>query len=166
VAGGYANSSSTFCDDLQEWKGPESLAQVVAAAYSCSATIYKKPPKAAVLDDGDEKETLPDLKPDSSITHRRPHVEGTVFTEQEYNKPSQGGTEKAMGVWMARTQEECEGFPALIIAVRGTSKLVDAMVNANGRPVAAGKFLVRVFVLFLSSFFSLAPFPFSFSLNH
>ena len=75
--------------------------------------------------------------------HRRPHAPGVVFTEQEYVGPSHGGTEKAMGVWMAESKG-CEEMPALVIAVRGTAKVVDAMVNANGRPIPAADFLVQI----------------------
>ncbi|KAK3326735.1 Alpha/Beta hydrolase protein [Apodospora peruviana] len=147
VAGDYTNSSSaSSCSGMEEWKGSPSLAQVVAAAFVCSATIYKKPPKSTAVHDSDDA-TIQTPSPDSqqvaTTTHRQPTVDGLVFTEQTYTKPSRDGTEKAMGVWMAKsdTGQDWEGFPAMVIAVRGTAKLVDAMVNANGRPVTADEFL-------------------------
>ena len=115
-------------------KRSQSLAQIVAVAFSCAATVYKRAPKSAAACDAEILSQLSE--------HRRPHAAGVVFTEREYVGPSQGGTEKALGVWMAESEASCEELPALVIAVRGTARLVDAMVNANGRPVPAADFLV------------------------
>jgi Lipase (class 3) len=73
---------------------------------------------------------------------------GVTFTELEYVGPSQAGTDKAMGLWMAESaagEPDVEGLPVLVIAVRGTAKFVDVMVNLNGRPIPAAEFLVWKF---------------------
>lgn len=75
-------------------------------------------------------------------THRQPEAQGVAFTELEYFEPNKQGTSKAMGVWMTKPEPSCEGLPALVIAIRGTSGFMDSMVNANGRPLPADQFLV------------------------
>lgn len=115
----------------------QSLAQIVAATFSCAASVYGKPPKSELVHDSGNH-SLSGLH----IAHRQPETAGVVFKELEYFEQNKQGTNKAMGVWMAESERGSEGLPALVIAIRGTSGFMDSMVNANGRPLPAADYLV------------------------
>ncbi|KAK0722629.1 hypothetical protein B0T26DRAFT_674312 [Lasiosphaeria miniovina] len=141
AVGRYENSRSISCRGLVEWKGSSGVTWLVSVAFSCAAAVYKTAPKSSVVHDSGSSEAAALLALDKTSAHRKPQVNGTVFREREYNRPSIGGTEKAIGVWTAAQSASYDGPPVLIIAVRGTARFVDSLVNLNGRPLAADEFL-------------------------
>jgi len=115
-------------------------AELAIAAFKCAAAVYRADPKVA--GDIDSQPLLTNL----TGLHRNPKTAGIRFRELEYVYPSLGGSSKAIGFWIAESEVAAvstnPNFPALVIAVCGTERLVDHMVNANGRPIAAADFLV------------------------
>lgn len=104
--------------------------------------MYKKAPTSSSVDDGDGPTLLP--------SHRKPKAEGVSFTEFTYSEPSIGGTAKAIGAWKVESEVSSsrnEHLSAVIIAIRGSAKVVDHMVNLNGRPVPVNDFLVSFILL-------------------
>lgn len=121
-------------------RSDKSTAELVTVAFKCAAAVYQADPK--VTDDA----------PNLTGLHRNPETAGIKFSELEYVFPSFGGSSKAIGFWIAEsevTQSANPDFPALVIAVRGTEKFIDHIVNANGRPIAAADFFVRLFIFAL-----------------
>ncbi|KAK3389151.1 hypothetical protein B0H63DRAFT_94923 [Podospora didyma] len=144
AAGRYDNSKSTSCRGLVEWNGSPAVAWLVSVAFSCAAAVYKTAPKSAIVHDSGSSPKRGLLALNNTSAHRNPQVDGTMFTEREYNRPSVGGTEKALGVWTATQSQSSPSFeelPFLIIALRGTARFVDSLVNLNGRPLPADEFL-------------------------
>ena len=81
--------------------------------------------------------------------HRKPETDGIEFSELEYIYPSLDGSSKAIGFWTTESEvidPTDSHFPALVVAVRGTERFVDHIVNANSRPIAAADFLVGLSV--------------------
>ena len=77
--------------------------------------------------------------------HRKPETAGIRFTELEYVYPSFGGSSKAVGFWIAESEVTVStnpNFPALMVAMRGTERFVDHIVNTNSRPTAVADFIV------------------------
>jgi hypothetical protein len=120
-------------------------AELAIAAFKCAAAVYRADPKVA--GDIDSQPLLTSL----TGLHRNPETAGIIFRELEYVYPSLGGSSKAIGFWIAESEVAAvstnPNFPALAIAVRGTETLVDHMVNANCRPIAAADFLVSPSIL-------------------
>ena len=122
----------------------KSTAELAIAAFKCAAAVYKADPKAA-----DGIDSHPVLTGPTGI-HRKPETDGIRFSELEYVYPSFGGSSKAIGFWIAEsevTNSTNPHFPALVVAVRGTERFVDHVVNANSRPIRAADFLVGLSVL-------------------
>ena len=116
-----------------------STAELAIAAFKCAAAVYKADPKVA--DGIDSHPVLTCL----TGVHRKPETTGIRFSELEYVYPSPSGSSKAIGIWFAESEVAIStnpNFPALIVAVRGTERFVDHIVNANSRPIAAADFFV------------------------
>lgn len=127
-----------FCSD-------DSTAELTNAAFKCAAAAYKADPNVADAVDLDILSTSLTGMPRNPELHRKPETVGVKFTELEYIYPSFGGSSKAIGFWIAEskvTVPKNPNFPALVVAVRGTERFVDHVVNANSRPIAAADFIV------------------------
>lgn len=135
-----------------------STAELTNAAFKCAAAAYKADPIAADALDLDPLPTgLTGISGNPGM-HRNPETTGVKFTELEYIYPSLGGSSKAIGFWIAESEvsvSQNSNFPALIVAVRGTEKFVDHIVNANSRPTAAAGFLVGLSSVFHVYFYAL-----------
>ena len=124
----------------------KSTAELAVAAFECAAAVYKADPKAA---DGSD---MHHVLTGRTGMHRKPETVGIRFSELDYVYPSLGGSSKAIGFWVAESEVTVwtnPHFPALVVAVRGTEKFVDHVVNANSRPIAAAEFLVSLSVFTL-----------------
>jgi hypothetical protein len=143
AAGEYANSSSEHAANLNDWAWyiaihclhfPSSLllpflysskneAQTVSVAFQCAANVY------------------------NSATE--PKLTGYSFSNVEYVPSTSTGTAKAIGFWNVdqniSEDETNSHFPALVIAIKGTTSHVDHMVNANGKGRDIATFLVSRF---------------------
>lgn len=111
-------------------------AELATVAFKCAAAVYQADPKVA------------NDAPNLTGVHRNPETTGVKFTELEYVYPSFGGSSKAIGFWIAESEvagSTNPNFPALVVAVRGTEKFIDHIVNANGLPIAATDFFVCFF---------------------
>ena len=140
---------------LNRFYSHKSTAELAIAAFKCAAAVYKADPKAA-----DGIDSHPALTGSTGI-HRKPETDGIKFGELEYVYPSLGGSSKAIGFWTAEsevTDSTNPHFPALVVAVRGTERFVDHIVNANSRPIPAADFLVGI-----SVFAFLIIFPLTYS---
>ena len=120
-----------------------STAELAIAAFKCAAAVYDADPKVA---DGIDSHPV-----QTGLTgvHRKPKTAGVRFSELEYVYPSLGGSFKALGFWIAESEvtvSENPNFPALVVAVRGTERFVDHIINANSRPIAAADFFVGLLV--------------------
>ena len=138
---------------FNRFRSDKSTAELAIAALKCAAAVYKADPKAA---DGSDSHSV--LTGRTGI-HRKPDTVGIRFSELDYVYPSLGGSSKAIGFWVAEPEETVwtnPHFPALVVAVRGTEKFVDHVVNANSRPISAADFLVG-----LSGFSLMIAFPFT-----
>ena len=123
----------------------DSTAELTNAAFKCAAAAYKADPKVADAVDLDPLSTSLTGMPRNTDMHRNPETVGVKITELEYIYPSFGGSSKAIGFWIAESKVTVAGnpnFPALVVAVRGTERFVDHVVNANSRPIAAADFIV------------------------
>lgn len=132
--------SNGFCSD-------DSTAELTNAAFKCAAAAYKADPKVTDAVDLDPLPTSFTGIPRNPEMHRNPETVGVRFTELEYIYPSFGGSSKAIGFWIVESEatvSENPNFPALVVAVRGTERFVDHIVNANSRPTAAADFLVSL----------------------
>jgi len=93
---------------------------MIAAACSCSLAAYS-----------------PEIVPKAA---------GLRFSATGSVEPSRDGTVKAMRVWKVDSgvpdinHNQPDSF--VVISVRGTASSVDCMVNLNGKPKDASKFLV------------------------
>jgi hypothetical protein len=98
-------------------------AKIIAAANACSAAIY----------DPDKQPTVPGLE----------------FQRLSYLNPSKAGLAKATGIWeVQQARNDNQDGSLLIIAVRGTSGVLDAIVNLNGEQRDTGALLVSLAVYF------------------
>lgn len=121
----------------------KSTAELTVAAFKCAAAVYKADPKVA-----DGIDSHPVLTSPTGM-HRNPETDGIKFSELEYVYPSLGGSSKAIGFWTTQFEvidSTDPHFPALVVAVRGTERFVDHVVNANSRPIAAADLLVGLSV--------------------
>ncbi|KAH8591652.1 hypothetical protein B0O99DRAFT_690460 [Bisporella sp. PMI_857] len=139
AVGEYSNSASDCSEGISDWNGSKSTIMAIAAAFKCSASVYKSQPTEAVAHDSDDRTSV------YKGTHRKPQMDGITFTELEYAGPSLGGTSKAINFWIAESESSAVSsynlLPALVIAIRGTEKPIDNMVNINGRPAPVSGFL-------------------------
>ena len=138
---------------FNRFRSDKSTAELAIAAFKCAAAVYKADPKAAGGGDLHHGPT------GHTEIHRKPEIVGIRFSELDYVYPSLGGSSKAIGFWVAEPEVTVWPnlyFPALVVAVRGTEKFVDHVVNANSRPIAAADFLVG-----LSVFTLMIGFPFT-----
>lgn len=138
---------------FNRFRSDKSTAELAIAAFKCAAAVYKADPKAA-----DDSDLRPLLTGRTGI-YRKPETAGIKFSELDYVYPSLGGSSKAIGFWVAEPEVTIgtnPHFPALVVAVRGTERFVDHVVNANSRPIAAADFLVG-----LSVFALMIIFPFT-----
>lgn len=101
----------------------QAQAQLVSAAWKCARGTY------------DLESTTEDT---AYCTFRKDHV----------LKHSLTGTVKALKSTVvepvAESSLDDHLLPVLVIAVRGSASKMDHIVNANSRPQATGKFIVRV----------------------
>lgn len=148
ATGEYSNSVTDSCCELLDWECDKATVELIAAAFKCAAAVYQTDPKIPNTIDSDP---LP-----STVTevHRKPQLPGITFKELDYAYPSAGGSSKAIGFWIVEAEDGGANFnlPALIVAVRGTERFMDNVVNANGAPVASAGFLGTDRHVFLQSF--------------
>src|ERR1700712_467216 len=93
-------------------------ARLIFAANSCASVIYNRDeqPKASGIDFG---------------------------SPQDYLAPSTTGTSKATGFWIIdKAGTENLTGPVIIVSVRGTASVLDAMINLNGQKQPLGSVLV------------------------
>lgn len=131
----------------------DSTAELTNAAFKCAAAVYKSDPKVA-----DTVDLGPPPPTSLMGMHRNPEAAGVRFTELDYIYPSFDGSSKAIGFWIAESEvtvSKNPNFPALVVAVRGTERFVDHIVNANSRSIAAADFIVGLSGLTLPMVFSL-----------
>ena len=117
----------------------KTTAELTIAAFKCAASACKADPKVA--DGSDPHPILSGL----TGVHRKPETDGIKFNELECVYPSLDGSSKAIGLWTTESEvidATDPHFAALVVAVRGTERIVDHVVNANSRPIAAIDFLV------------------------
>ncbi|KAK0510053.1 hypothetical protein JMJ35_007447 [Cladonia borealis] len=134
----YLNSTTDTCCELTDWNCDKTTAELTIAAFKCAAAVYKADPKVA-----DGSDSHPILSGLTGI-HRKPETDGIRFNELEYVYPSLDGSSKAIGFWTTESEvidPTDPHFAALVVAVRGTERIVDHIVNANSRPIAAADFL-------------------------
>jgi hypothetical protein len=116
-------------------------AQLVNVAFQCSAAVYSANPKSYVVHDADG--------PNSSagLLHRKPVLDGVEFKELDYIDCDWKSLAKAVGFWQADCSNlagQSSSPPIWVIAVRGTQKILDNLVNLNGRPADVTEWLVSV----------------------
>jgi len=73
-----------------------------------------------------------------------PEVPDLVFKRLHYLSPSIAGTEKAVGVWSVEKPSDKMFVPLVVVAAKGTTNVLDAMVNLNGKKQSTVDFIVSV----------------------
>lgn len=118
----YTNCKISDVDiEKHQWECSQPLAHLISATWACALAVYSNPT----------------LKIPDTHHHR--------FLPDHVILPSLGGTVKVMTSHIVEPENlepSSKFFPALVIAIRGTASTVDGIVNLNGEPRDAGRFLV------------------------
>ncbi|KAK4158740.1 Alpha/Beta hydrolase protein [Cladorrhinum sp. PSN259] len=125
----YTNSKISDADIANyQCNISQETAQLISATWTCALATYTQTSSSA--------SKIPD-----STYHS--------FAPDHITSPSPGGTFKAMATHLVSSASspthsseiKSRFFPALVIAIRGTASTVDGIVNLNGEPRDARKFL-------------------------
>ncbi|KAK4225447.1 Alpha/Beta hydrolase protein [Podospora fimiseda] len=123
----YTNSKISDADVKKyQCEIAPSLAQLISATWTCALATYTQSSSSGQIPDSPHHQFLLDHVVSASL----------------------GGTFKAMTTHIVSTLNSSTNqklepfFPALIIAIRGTASAADGIVNLNGEPRDATKFLV------------------------
>ena len=134
TASNYDNAHVESLEGRTLWPSTPDVATVIAIAFECASAVYEP--------------------------GNWPNVEGFAYKQEVHMPPSSDGSKKGMGVsrfWELDrdgevNEQKRDGpglgrrnsyFPALLVAVRGTSSKVDHIVNLNGDMRDAREFLVN-----------------------
>lgn len=110
-------------------------------AFQCAAAVYSADPKSSVVHDADGSHSS------AGLLHRKPVLNGVEFTELDYVDGNWKSLAKAIGFWQADGPNivgQMTYQPVFVIAIRGTQKIIDKLVNLNGRPTDVTEWLVSV----------------------
>lgn len=108
-------------------------------AFQCAAAVYSADPKSSIVHDADGSHSS------AGLLHRKPVLDGVEYKELGFVDGNWKSLAKAIGFWQANgpnIPDQVSTPPTFVIAIRGTQKIIDKLVNLNGRPADVTEWLV------------------------